>query len=53
MLSNFTCKGMLGLLTGGPAGCGLGIIWTDGLLETTWFPCDAKFGPIKSALEKK
>lgn len=43
---------MFGLLTltGCPVGWGLGIIWTDGLLETTWLLCGTKLlDPINSA----
>lgn len=42
--------GIFGLLTGWPVDWGLGIIWTDGLLGTTWFPWGGKLDPIKSAL---
>lgn len=49
----FTCIGILGLLTGWPVDWGLGIIWTDGVFGTTWFPGGAKLDPIKSATVKK
>lgn len=44
---------MLVLLTGCPLGWGLGIIWTEGALGTTWLPCGAKLDPIKSATEEE